>query len=208
MTTVMVVDDHTMFRQGVVNALNGVEGYEVVAEASSGAAAVRLAKDLRPDVVVMDISMPDIDGIEAARRIRGASIESRIILLTMLRGSEFLDMAESAGIQGYLLKDDALSDLVYAIKAVCRGEKFTSASLVREMASQSRERSAPSGLSKREREVITLVVKGLSSKEIADHLFISVKTVESHRARIMEKTGAKNLPELVRYAIRAGLIQA
>jgi DNA-binding NarL/FixJ family response regulator len=201
----MVVDDHTIFRQGIVSLLNSAGICEVVAEAGSGLAAVDLAREIRPDIIVMDITMPDIDGIEAAKRIKAAGIDTGIILLTMHKGAELLKMAEDTGIQGYLLKDDALSDLLYAIKAVSRGEKFTSMSVK----SGSRPRAAmspPSSLTRREVEIIALVAGGLSSREIAAKLFISVKTVETHRSNVMEKLGLKNLPELVKYALRRGII--
>ncbi|PKN67940.1 MAG: DNA-binding response regulator [Deltaproteobacteria bacterium HGW-Deltaproteobacteria-15] len=205
MMRVMVVDDHTIFRQGIVSLLNSAGICEVVAEAGSGLAAVDLAREIRPDIIVMDITMPDIDGIEAAKRIKAAGIDTGIILLTMHKGAELLKMAEDTGIQGYLLKDDALSDLLYAIKAVSRGEKFTSMSVK----SGSRPRAAmspPSSLTRREVEIIALVAGGLSSREIAAKLFISVKTVETHRSNVMEKLGLKNLPELVKYALRRGII--
>ncbi|RJR36552.1 MAG: DNA-binding response regulator [Desulfobacteraceae bacterium] len=205
MIRVMVVDDHTIFRQGIVSLLNSSGICEVVAEAGCGIAAVELAKDLRPDIIVMDVTMPDIDGIEAARRIKAAGIETGIILLTMHRGAGLLEMARDVGIQGYLLKDDALSDLLYAMKAVSRGEKFTSISAK----SDSYPRAVappPSSLTRRETEIVALVARGMSSREIAEKLFISVKTVETHRSNVMEKLGLKNLPELVRYAVRNGII--
>lgn len=207
MIRVMVVDDHTMFRQGIVSLPSTAGICEVVAEAGFGAVAVELARDLRPDIIVMDISMPDMDGIEAAKRIKAAGIDTGIILLTMHRGAELLEMAGETGIQGYLLKDDALSDLLYAIKAVLRGEKFTSASIKSGHAQPQEAMPLPASLTKREAEIIALAAQGLSSKEISEKLIISLRTVETHRFNIFEKLGLKNLPELVRYAIRTGLIE-
>lgn len=205
MTRVMVVDDHTIFRQGIVSLLNSVEGYEVIAESGSGAGAVDMAKDLQPDVIVMDVSMPDMDGIEASRRMKAARIDAEIILLTMHKGDELLEMALDSGIKGYILKEDAFSDLLYAIKAILRGEKFISNSLRK--AERPTVPFLPSSLTRREAEIVTLIAKGMSSKEIAKGLFISVKTVETHRVNIMEKLELKNLAELVRYAVRTGLVK-
>ncbi|RPI24614.1 MAG: DNA-binding response regulator [Acidobacteria bacterium] len=208
MITVLVVDDHTIFRQGIVSLLNTTEGVEAVAEAGSGSAAVALAKDLKPQVILMDVSMPDMDGIEAARRIRAAGVHTRVILLTMHRGPELLELAADSGIRGFLLKNDAFSDLLYAIKAVVRGERFVSSSLAETPGERPVARVSASPLTPREAEIVALIADGLTSKEIAEKLVISVKTVETHRANVMEKLGVKNVPELVRYAIRAGVIKA
>jgi two-component system response regulator NreC len=208
MITVLVVDDHTIFRQGIVSLLNTTEGFEAVAEAGSGSAAVGLAKDLKPQVILMDVSMPDMDGIEAARRIRAAGVDAQIILLTMHKGPELLELASDSGVRGFLLKNDAFSDLLYAIKAVVRGERFVSSSLAEPPVGRQVAPVPAPPLTNREAEIVALIADGLTSKEIAERLVISVKTVETHRANIMEKLGVKNVPELVRYAIRAGIIQA
>jgi len=208
MITVLVVDDHTIFRQGIVSLLNGTEGVEAVAEAGSGSAAVSLAKDLKPQVILMDVSMPDMDGIEAARRIRAAGVDARVILLTVHRVPELLELASDSGIRGFLLKNDAFSDVLYAIKAVLRGERFVSSSLTETPGERQAAPVSASPLTNREAEIVALIAEGLTSKEIAERLVISVKTVETHRANVMEKLGVKNVPELVRYAIRAGIIQA
>jgi DNA-binding NarL/FixJ family response regulator len=207
MIRVMVVDDHNIFREGIVSLLKSIDEFEVVAEAGSGSAAVRLANDLHPDVVLMDVSMPDMDGIEAARRMKGAGAAARVILLTMHKAPELLEMAADTGIQGYLLKNDAFSDLLYAIKAVLRGERFTSASLGERSGAAPAVSAPVPCLTRRETEIVALIAAGLSSKEVAQRLSISVKTVETHRGNIMEKLGLKNLPELVKYAIRTGLAQ-
>jgi len=207
MIRVLVVDDHALFRQGVVSLLASTDDMEAVGEAGSGAAALGLAVDLRPDIVILDVSMPDMDGLEAARRMKAAGVQAKIILLTMHKGAELLEMAADSGIQGYLLKTDAFTDLLYAVKAVLRGEKFTSASLRQNPVEPRAEIPHPSMLTTREVEIVALIASGLSSKEIATKLFISVKTVETHRANIMDKLGVKNLPELVRYAIRTGIVE-
>ena len=207
MIRVLVVDDHALFRQGVVSLLASTDDMEAVGEAGSGAAALGLAVDLKPDIVILDVSMPDMDGLEAARRMKAAGVQAKIILLTMHKGAELLEMAADSGIQGYLLKTDAFTDLLYAVKAVLRGEKFTSASLRQNPVEPRAEIPHPSMLTTREVEIVALIASGLSSKEIATKLFISVKTVETHRANIMDKLGVKNLPELVRYAIRTGIVE-
>ncbi len=209
MIRVLVVDDHALFRQGIVSLLSSTEDMEAVGEAGSGAAAVGLAMDLQPDIIILDVSMPDMDGIEAARRMKAAGIRAKIILLTMHKGTELLEMAADSGIQGYLLKNDAFTDLLYAVKAVLRGEKFTSVSLTQGPVKAHADipHPYPSTLTTREVEIVALIAAGLSSKEIAAKLFISVKTVETHRANIMEKLGVRNVPELVRYAIRTGIIE-
>lgn len=207
MIRVMVVDDHTIFRQGIVSLLNSAGICEVVAEAGTGLAAVELAEGLRPDIIVMDISMPDMDGIEAARRIKTAEVDTGIILLTMHRGTELIQMAEDIGIRGYLLKDDALNDLVYAIKAIERGEKYMSPSMNSNRTKPKTTIPVTSSLTNREKEIIALIADGLTNKDIAEKLFISTRTVETHRSNIMEKLGLKNLSELIRYAIRNGIIE-
>ena len=206
MTRILVVDDHTIFRECIVGQIETKEGYEVVAETGSGLTAVRLAEELKPDVIIMDISLPDIDGIEAVKRLREKGGRGKIILLSMYRYPEILDYLKDMGVDGYLLKNDAFEDLLHAIKAVSEGRSYVSPSLFTdETPSPKSPPFALSSLTKREREIVSLIVEGLTTKEIADRLTISVKTVETHRARIMEKTGARNVVELVRYAIKAGI---
>ena len=207
MIRILVVDDHKIFRQGIVSLLRAEEEFEVIAEAGSGSNAVRIAQNLHPDVIIMDISLPDFDGIEAARRIKASETGAVVILLTMHKEEELLEMASETGVEGYLLKDDAFDDLVYAIKAGLRGERFTSSSLGPGPVNPPTYPSAPSPLTRREKEIVALVAEGLTSKEIAEKLFLSVKTVETHRANIMEKLELKGLADLVRYAIKVGLIQ-
>jgi len=208
MTKIMVVDDHTIFRQGIVSLLGHVEGVEVLAETGSGRDAVRLAWELRPDVILLDISLPDIDGIETARRIRNLGIDAGIVLLTMHKEKGLLDIAREVGVSSYILKDDAFQDLVYAIKAVVRGDSFVSSSLLAGSPFKQGLPSTLSPLTRREKEIVYMIAQGLSSKEVAERLFISVKTVETHRARIMRKLELRNTADLVRYAVRTGLVQA
>ncbi len=210
MTKIMVVDDHTIIRQGIAGLLRSVEDFEVIAEAGTGAAAVRHASDLKPDLIIMDMSLPDMDGIETARRIKAEGIKSEIIFLTMHNDPGLHEMARQIGVRGYLLKDDAMDDLVYAIRAVLSGESFTSGSLKADTSATMQERdgetpAAHSSLTRREEEIVSLIASGMSSKEIADKLFISVRTVETHRGHIMEKLGVRSMAELIRYALNSGL---
>ncbi len=220
MTKIMVVDDHTIIRQGIAGLLNSVEGFEVVAEAGTGSAAVRFAVDLRPDIIIMDMSLPDMDGIETARQIIAKGVESGIIFLTMHNDSGLCETAMRAGGRGYLLKDNAMDDLLYAIKAVLRGELFTSVPLTNSsilpLAKRADGTSRIGGkgttplctsLTKRETEIVALIAEGMSSKEIADKLFISIKTVETHRGHIMEKLGVRSVADITKYAIRSGLVR-
>lgn len=154
----------------------------------------------------MDISLPDINGIEASKRIRQKEIDSAIILLTMHNDEGLCEMALEAGVKGYLLKEDAFDDLVYAVNAVVSGEKFISSSLGKDIARLPTLPPPPSPLTIREKEIVALIAEGLSSKEIAERLFISVKTVEKHRTNIMEKLGFKGMAEVVRYAIKNRLV--
>ena len=207
MKKIIVVDDHTIFRQGVTGMLKSVDGVEVIAEAGSGTAAVMLAENHQPDLIIMDIELPELDGLEAAKKIKAAGIKTSIIILTMHKEAELFAMASEEFIDGYLLKDDAFDELVYAIRAVLRGERFISSSLGE---IKDKPLIVPAFtdtiLTKREREIVAVVAEGLSNKEIAKKLYISVKTVESHRANIMDKLGLKNLAELVKYAVKSGII--
>ena len=208
MIRVVIVNDHPIFRQGIVSMLQSVDDIEVVGEAGSGTAAIILAQNIHPDIIIMDISLPELNGIEAAKRIKEQGIDTGIILLTMHKEAELLNMAQEFGIKGYLVKEDAIGDLIYAIRAVHRGDKFLSSSLnTGGTINLPKAPSASCPLTEREREIVTCVANGLSSKEIATKLCISVKTVETHRANIMEKIDIKNLAELVRYAVKTGLVQ-
>ena len=206
MTRIMVVDDHTILRQGVASLLKSVVDFDVVAEAGTGAAAVRLAADLSPDIIIMDMSLPDMDGLEAVRQIKEKGISGEIIFLTMHNDSGLYEMAQHLGVRGYLLKDDAMDDLIYAIKAVLRGERFTSGSLKTEAPAEHSPHPA-SPLTHRETEIVVLIGEGMSSRDIAEKLFISVKTVETHRAHIMEKLGVVSMADVIKYAMKSGLVK-
>jgi two-component system, NarL family, response regulator NreC len=209
---VLVADDHTIVRQGLVGILKKSEEIEVVAEAADGHEAVEKALKSKPDVVVVDVSMPRLSGIEAARRIHEALPATRILVLTMHDDEEYILRMVRAGVSGYLLKDGAASELLAGIKAVKSGKTFFGPHATKALAEAfQRDRPEESAdpyerLTNREREVFQLVVEGKTNAEIAEVLFISGKTVDNHRTRLMEKLGVHSTAELVRYAARHKLL--
>ena len=207
-TTVLLADDHVLFRQGLASLIGARADWEVVGEASDGEEAVRLAEALRPQIAVLDIEMPGMNGLEAARRIRQVSPTTRILALSMYGDVHYVQRMLEAGASAYVLKNEALDDLVEAIAAVQRGGRFISPSTrdrVVAMPARSVEVDKAT-LSERERDVLRLLAAGMRTKEIAETLRISVKTVETYRSRIMLKLGIDNLPGLVKFAIRAGFV--
>ena len=206
---VLLADDHALVRQAL-RALLDREGIQVVAEASQGQEAVSLASTMRPDVAVLDISMPTMNGLDAVRELHQLSPRTKCILLTRHDEDQYVMAALQAGIRGYVLKTQAAVDLVQAIRRVYNGEVYlspgVSGALVEAFLSKSGLPAEP--LSPRERQVLQLVGEGRSTKEIADLLCISVKTVESHRARLMQKLDIHDVARLVRYAIRRGIVEA
>lgn len=205
---VLLADDHLIVRQGLKAFLQR-EGLEVVGEASDGQEAVRLAGDLRPDVAVLDLSMPLLNGIDAARQILQASPRMKTLLLTVHTEDQYVLEALRAGITGYVLKTQAALDLVQAIQEVSRGATYLSPGVSRAVvqAYLATADLLPDPLTPREREVLQLIAEGKTTKETAQLLGVSVKTAESHRTRIMEKLDIHETASLVRYAIRRGLIQ-
>jgi len=205
---IILADDHTIVREGL-HALLERAGFEIVGEATDGRAAVELARSLQPDIAVLDIGMPALNGIDAAREILRASPGTRTILLTIHDEKQYVVEALRAGVSGYLLKTKAAGDLVQAIREVSRGALFISPGLSRDVLKSFLENkdAHATPLSPREREVLQLIAEGKSTKEVAAILGISVKTAESHRTRIMEKLDIHETATLVRYAIRQGVIQ-
>jgi two-component system response regulator NreC len=207
-TRVLLADDHTLVRQGL-KALLEREGFAVVGEASNGQEAIRLAPHIRADVAILDISMPVLNGLDAARELQKVSPRTKPILLTQHDEDQYVVEALRAGVRGYVLKSQASTDLVHAIQQVCRGEIYLSPSIsgtiVTAFLSKTSVQTDP--LTSRERQVLQLVGEGKSSKEIAVLLGISIKTTESHRTRLMRKLDIHELASLVRYAIRRGLVQ-
>ncbi len=206
---VLLADDHPIVLQGL-RALVDQAGHEVIGEATNGHDAVRMAEQLRPDLAIMDIGMPLLNGVDAARQIMKASGSTRTILLSVHDELPYVVESLRAGVTGYLVKTRTAEDLVQAIREVSRGGVYLSPSISREatMACLSGRDNPEVELSPREREVLQLVAEGKTTKEAAVLLGISVKTAESHRARIMEKLDLHGTAELVRYAIRQGLIEA
>jgi len=211
---ILLADDHPVLRSGLEALLGLEEGLQVVGQASTGEEAVEKARLLRPDVVVMDLSMPGMDGIEATRQIVALELGARVLVLTSQTEEEFLLPVLEAGGAGFVRKTSADSDLVNAIRTVARGEVFLYPSATRLLLrtyQQGREPHAGSpldALSEREREVLALTAEGYSSAEIGKKLFLSPKTVDTYRARMMQKLGLTHRAELVRLALETGLLKA
>lgn len=208
---VLVADDHTVVRQGLVGILQGSPDIEVVGEAADGHEAVEQALKAKPDVVVLDVSMPRLNGLEAARRIHEALPATRILVLTMHDEEEYVLKMVRAGASGYLLKGDAASELLAGIRALKEGKTHFGPRASQAIAEAlQRGESSPedplSRLTDREREVFQLVVEGKTNAQIAETLFISAKTVDNHRTRLMEKMGLHSTSELVRFAARHKLL--
>jgi DNA-binding NarL/FixJ family response regulator len=209
---VLIADDHTIVRTGIRHVLESDSGFEVVGEAATGTEAVALAASLRPDVVVLDISMPGESGLQVATRLRDGSPERRILILSMHDNAEYVLESVRAGADGYLLKDAAATDLRSAIRSVCRGESYFSppvASRLREAlrAEQEAKAGGLEQLTAREREVLQGVARGRTNKEMAAELGISHRTVETHRESLMRKLQIRTVAELTRYALEVGIIE-
>jgi DNA-binding NarL/FixJ family response regulator len=210
---ILMADDHKLFIDGLGSLLDRHPSTQVVGAARDGLAAVRLAVELKPDLILMDVSMPELNGIEAARKILGACPSVRIIMLSMHSDHRFVVEALRAGARGYLLKDSASEDLLAAIERVSAGEIYLSSRMSGEVlldfisGDSGGEPSVFSVLSPREREVLQLVAEGHSTKDIAAHLSVSVKTIETHRKQIMDKLDLHSVAELTKYAVREGLTQ-
>lgn len=208
-TRVLLADDHALIRQGL-KALLERQGMTVVCEASDGQDAIRAATKVQPEIAILDISMPVLNGVDAARELVKSSPRTKVILLTQHDEDQYVTEALRAGVKGYVLKSQAADDLVHAIREVCCGSVYLSPSISRAVvdAFLSKTYVSADPLSTRERQVLQLVGEGKSTKDIAVQLGISAKTAESHRARLMRKLDIHETATLVRYAIRRGLIQA
>jgi two-component system, NarL family, response regulator NreC len=207
-TSVLLADDHILVRQGLRSLLDR-ENIRVIAEASDGQEVIRLAESLHPDIAIMDISMPTLNGIDAARVLARSCPKTRVIFLTQHEEEQYLHEALEAGVRGYILKSQVVNDLVHAIRQVSSGGFYlspgVSQAVVEAYRSKAERPSDP--LSVRERQVLQLIAEGKSTKDAASLLGISVKTAESHRTRLMQKLDIHETASLVRYAIRRGLIQ-
>jgi DNA-binding NarL/FixJ family response regulator len=209
-TRVLLADDHALVRAGLRSLLNGMPGVEVVAEASDGAEALELAMRERPDVVLMDIAMKGMGGLEATTRLRAELPQLKVIILSMHSSEEYVLQALRAGAAAYLIKDAATAELELALKSVARGETYLSPAISRQVVDGYVQRvgAAAEGdpLTPRQREVLKRIAEGSSTKQIAFDLNLSVKTVETHRAQIMERLSIRDVAGLVRYAMRTGLV--
>ncbi len=210
-TRVLLADDHTLVRAGVRRILESDPAVSVVGEVADGAAALAALEEMEVDVLVLDLSMPGIDGFEVLRRAREIAPEIKVLVLSMHADSEYVERAVREGADGYLLKDSAVQDLVAAIEAVRAGRSYYSPQVQRQLADLLRKpvtASPLADLTERELEVLKRIAEGLSTKEIAARFDISARTVETHRANLMRKLGLRSAAQLVRLAIREGLVDA
>ena len=212
--TILLADDHTVVRQGIVKLLEGEKNFKVIGEAGNGRDAVSKVEQFKPDVVLMDISMPLLNGIEATRQIKRISPQTKVIILSMHSHDRFIGELLTLGASGYLVKDSTGADIITAINAAMKGDTFLSPSISRKIIEnyvslkkvKSFREKLYSELSNREREVFQLIAEGRSTKEISEILFVSISTVKTHRSHIMEKLQLDNLSQLIRFAIELGIV--
>jgi DNA-binding NarL/FixJ family response regulator len=207
----LLADNHTLVRAGLRALLRSIDGIEVVAEADDGREALHLVGTQQPDVVLMDVAMPEMNGLEATARVSKEFPSVRVIILSMHANEEYVLQALRAGAAGYVLKDSGVSELELALKSVSRGETYLSPAVSKHVVADyvrrvGGESNSLEQLTPRQREILQLLAEGRSMKEIAQLLFISIKTVETHRAQLMERLDIHDVPGLVRYAIRIGLV--
>ena len=208
---ILLADDHRIMREGLRALLEKEAGIEILAEAENGRTAVELSRELNPDVVIIDIGMPDLNGIDATRQIVAESPSVKVIALSMHADRKFVREMLSAGASGYLLKDAAFEELSMALATVINNQTYLSPSVadtvVRDYLGtiDTKASGGSPALTKREREVLQLIAEGRSTKDIASHLYVSIKTIETHRKQIMDKIGVNSVAELTKYAIREGL---
>ncbi|HEY1773314.1 MAG TPA: response regulator transcription factor [Gammaproteobacteria bacterium] len=207
---VLIADDHTLVRAGLTSLIARLPEMEVVAEAADGRQALRLVRDLQPDIVLMDIAMPGLNGLESAERIHGIHPKIKIIILSMHASEEYVAQALKAGASGYLLKDAATAELEMALKSVSMGQFYLSPAISRQVVDNFL-RGGPTGLdllTPRQREILQLIAEGKGTRDIAETLHLSVKTVETHRAQLMDRLDIHDVAGLIRYALKKGLISA
>lgn len=207
-----IADDHKILRESLVILLTQQEDLLVVGEAADGQTALRQVLELRPDMVILDISLPRLNGLEVAERLQREAPEVKTLILTMHRNEDFVARGYAAGASAYLLKENALDELLHAIRVVDQGGTYISEAIAGTviqgfLGHQAPNRTENEALSPREREILQLLAEGSTNKEIADLLTLSLKTVETHRANIMRKLGSRNLADLVLYAVRNRIIQ-
>ena len=213
---VLLADDHTVVRQGLRVLLEAEPDISVVGEAETGRQAVQLARKLTPDVIVMDIAMPNLNGLEATRQITREVPAARLLVLSSYNDDEYVHQVTEAGASGYLLKQTAATDLIKAVREACKGNAFFSPAISRRLVERYREavregvpvRKRPNLLTSREAEVLQLIAEGKANKQIAAELSISIKTVEKHRQQVMNKLNIHDVAGLTRYAISRGIIES
>ncbi|MFN8023190.1 MAG: response regulator transcription factor [Acidimicrobiales bacterium] len=205
--SVMLVDDHTMLRQGLRRSLE-TEGIPVVAEASNGEEAIKMALDVKPSVILMDVSMPQTDGIEATRRLMQADARQRVVILTMHIDRDVIERAMKAGAVGYMTKDSTVKEVVMAIKLAVNGDRILSPRLAEVMLQEAKKDDGPvSLLSPREEELLQHIADGLATSEVAEKMYISQKTVKNHLASIYEKLQARDRTQAVLMAVKMGIVK-
>ncbi|MBI3896667.1 MAG: response regulator transcription factor [Gammaproteobacteria bacterium] len=208
---VLLADDHSLFRAGIQALLMQIDGVQVVGEADTGRKALEMARAHTPDVVLMDIAMPEMNGLDTAARLTKEFPGVRVIMLSMHAGEEYVMQALRAGASGYLLKDAATSELELAVRAVARGETYLTPTISKRVIDDYLMRTTGTSnstdqLTKRQREILQLIAKGYTSKEMAQMLNLSPKTIETHRTQLMKQLDIHDVAGLVRYAIRVGLV--
>ena len=207
---IILADDHTMMREGIKSMIDAVPGLAVTGETGDGLQLLKMLKTSLPDMVILDISMPGMRGIEAAREIHSLYPEIHILMLSMHKSEDFLSMSLEAGAKGYLLKEDSGDELLLAIERIRKGETYLSGKLAREFPSgiisicQGEFKAAPDPLTPRERQILQMIAEGHTDRQIGDRLCISVRTVHHHHAKIRSKLNLKHTAELVKYAIARG----
>ncbi len=212
---ILIADDHSIVRRGLRTLLEAQPGWQICGEASNGREAIGKTRELKPDVAIVDISMPELNGLEATRRIVKVAPRVQVLILTMHDSPEIIERVLASGARGYVLKSDAERDVVAAVEALCERKPFFSSSLSEMMLesflnkprSQVKRETARIRLTQREREIVQLLAEGKSNKEVAAALEISVRTSETHRARIMRKLGCKSFSHLVRFAVRNRIVE-
>ncbi len=208
MIKILLADDHSLVRQGFKMILDAQQDMQIVGEAGNGREAVELAEKLQPDLIVMDVTMPELNGIEATRRLAQVAPRARVLALSMHKDAVYVREILRAGARGYLLKDSVDADLLAAVRSVAKGEGYLSPGVSDAVLTDYRKHVTDplDLLTSREREVLQMIAEGKTNKEIATLLNLSVYTVEAHRGRIMEKLNLHSTGELVRFALRSGLI--
>lgn len=210
---ILIADDHTIVRDGIRSLFEDEADLEVIGEAEDGRSAVQLTKQLEPDVVIMDIAMPLLNGLEATRQIKRDRSDVKVLVLTMHDNEEYIRQVLASGAAGYVLKDTAAKELIRAIRAVYHGESILSPAITRLVIEDylrwgdTKTKDATNGLTSREREVLQLIAEGYTNKEIADILSISIKTVQAHRSNLMSKLDLHDRGQLIKYAIQKKIIE-